>query len=158
MDNIVIVTGGANGLGLELVKLLHQSNYYVCNIDKDENKLKQLEAKFEDNYQSFVGDVSDENFVISTVNKISKLGKIVALFNNAGSPSFKKPTEYVGKDVELCFEGLKGMIYFSSNVLKYMEQTGGKIINILSSAALRGNKQEAVYCACKWAERGYTES
>ena len=28
----------------------------------------------------------------------------------------------------------------------------------MSSAALRGNKQESVYCATKWAERGYTES
>ena len=33
-----------------------------------------------------------------------------------------------------------------------------KIVNIMSSAALRGNKQEAVYCATKWGERGYTES
>ncbi len=33
-----------------------------------------------------------------------------------------------------------------------------KYNNIMSSAALRGNKQESVYCATKWAERGYTES
>lgn len=50
------------------------------------------------------------------------------------------------------------MIYLSANTLKVMEKTGGKIINIMSSAALRGNKQESVYCATKWAERGYTES
>ena len=28
----------------------------------------------------------------------------------------------------------------------------------MSSAALRGNKQESVYCATKWGEKGYTES
>lgn len=28
----------------------------------------------------------------------------------------------------------------------------------MSYAALRGNKQEAVYCATKWGEKGYTES
>ena len=39
-----------------------------------------------------------------------------------------------------------------------METTGGKIVNIISSAALRGNKQESMYCAAKWAQRGYTES
>lgn len=43
-------------------------------------------------------------------------------------------------------------------VLKLIEQSGGKIVNIMSSAALRGNKQESVYCATKWGERGYTES
>ncbi len=32
------------------------------------------------------------------------------------------------------------MIYLSTNTLKVMEKAGGKIINIMSSAALRGNK------------------
>lgn len=50
------------------------------------------------------------------------------------------------------------MIYLSTHTLKTMEKTGGKIINIMSSAALRGNEKESVYCAVKWGERGYTES
>lgn len=158
MKNITIVSGGANGLGLELVKILHNKGYFVCNIDKDEKALKSMEHNFSNNYKSFLGNVADEKFIISTIKEISKLGSIVALFNNAGSPVFKFPTEYASQDVELCFEGLKGMIYLSANTLKVMEKTGGKIINIMSSAALRGNKQESVYCATKWAERGYTES
>lgn len=158
MKNIVIVSGGANGLGFELVKILHSKGYFVCNIDKDEKALKNMEMNFSNNYKSFLGNVADEKFIISTVKKIGKLGNIVALFNNAGSPVFKFPTEYTSQDVKLCFEGLKGMIYLSANTLKVMEKTGGKIINIMSSAALRGNKQESVYCATKWAERGYTES
>ena len=158
MNNIVIISGGANGLGLELVKVLHKEGYFVCNIDKDEKALKTVDKTFSTNYKSFLGNVADESFVISTIKEISKLGNIVALFNNAGTPVFKMPTEYSSNDVDLCFEGLKGMIYLSANTLKVMEKTGGKIINIMSSAALRGNKQESVYCATKWAERGYTES
>lgn len=158
MKNVVIVSGGANGLGLELVKILHSQGYFVCNIDKDEKALKNMEMNFSNNYKSFLGNIADEKFVISAVEEVSGMGNIVALFNNAGSPVFKFPTEYTSQDVELCFEGLKGMIYLSANTLKNMEKTGGKIINIMSSAALRGNKQESVYCATKWAERGYTES
>lgn len=43
-------------------------------------------------------------------------------------------------------------------VLRAKEEKEVKIVNIMSSAALRGNKQEAVYCATKWGEKGYTES
>ncbi len=156
MKKIIIVTGGANGLGRELVKLLSKKDFFVCNVDKDEDALAKIKIK--ENYKDFCGDVSDEAFVVKTVQEIQKIGQIVALINCAGTPSFKLPTEYTLQDIDLCFEGLKGMILFSANVLKSMEKHGGKIVNIMSSAALRGNKQESVYCATKWAERGYTES
>lgn len=39
-----------------------------------------------------------------------------------------------------------------------MKVHGGKIVNILSTAALRGNVNESLYCAAKWGARGYTES
>ena len=150
--------GGGNGLGLELVRILHREGYYVCNIDQDKRALEKVDKLFNENYKSYCGNVADEKFIISAVNNISKIGRIVAVFNNAGSPVFKMPTEYNSKDVDLCFEGLKGMIFLSAQALKHMEKSGGKIINIMSSAALKGNKQESVYCATKWAERGYTES
>ena len=35
---IVIITGGASGLGLELVKQFIEKNYLVCNIDRDSEK------------------------------------------------------------------------------------------------------------------------
>ena len=158
MKEIVVISGGANGLGKELVNVFHNNGFYVVNLDKDEIALNNMQSQFLSDYKGILGDVSNEKFVIDSIKEISSLGKIVCLINNAGTPSFKMPTEYNSKDVDLCFEGLKGMIYLSTSVLKHMENTGGKIINIMSSAALRGNKQESVYCATKWAERGYTES
>lgn len=68
------------------------------------------------------------------------------------------PTQYIKSDIDECFKGLEGMILFSTQCLKVKSEEDLKIVNIMSSAALRGNKQEAVYCATKWGERGYTES
>lgn len=155
---IVIVTGGASGLGLELVKQFIEKNYFVCNIDRNFEKMKVLNNIYKDNYKGFIGDISDAAFVKDVIKEMSNLGDIKILINNAGEPSFKLPTKYEKEDIEKCFKGLEGMILFSTETLKVKEEKDLKIVNIMSSAALRGNKQEAVYCATKWGEKGYTES
>ena len=158
MKDIIIITGGANGLGLALVKKSIEKGLFVCNIDRDVVKMNELNSTYADNYKGFIGDISDEEFIRNTINEISKLGNISILVNNAGEPSFKLPTNYENADIEKCFKGLKGMIICSTETLKIKEEKDLKIVNIMSSAALRGNKQESVYCATKWGERGYTES
>jgi len=155
---LVIVTGGSSGLGLELVKQLIQKNYFVCNIGRNIEKMKALDNTYKDNYKGFVGDITDEKFVNSTITEISKLGDIKILINNAGEATFKLPTEYKKEDIDKCFRALQGMILCSVQTLKVKEEKNLKIVNIMSSAALRGNKQESVYCAAKWGQRGYTES
>ncbi len=155
---IIVITGGASGLGLELVKQSMEKGLYVCNIDWDAPRMTSLAETYKKDYQGFVGDVSDENFIQNTIAKISKIGKIKYLINNAGEPSFKLPCDYAKEDINKCFKGLQGMIITSTETLKATQEKDVKIVNIMSSAALRGNKQEAVYCATKWGERGYTES
>jgi len=155
---IIVITGGASGLGLELVKQSIARGLFVCNIDWNQSKMKELEKNYEENYKGFVGDISDESFIKNTITEISKLGNIKYLINNAGEPSFKLPCDYFKNDIDKCFKGLQGMIIVSTETLKVKEEKDLKIVNVMSSAALRGNKQEAVYCATKWGEKGYTES
>lgn len=152
MRNIIIITGGSNGLGKAIVEYSLKNNLIVYNLDKENIELN------DENYKYFTGDISDEDFVNTSIDKISKEGNIKYLINNAGEPSFKMPPEYTKKDIEKCFKGLQGMILCTSSVLKIKNEKDIKIVNIMSSAALRGNKQESVYCATKWGERGYTES
>lgn len=158
MNDIIIITGGASGLGFELIKQSLEKGLIVCNIDKNTEKMSKLANDFKENYKGFCGDISDEKFITNTINEIKNMGNIKVLINNAGEPSFKIPTEYTKEDIEKCFKGLQGMIIASTQVLRAKEEKDVKIVNIMSSAALRGNKQESVYCATKWGERGYTES
>ena len=154
----IIISGGANGLGLELSKQLSEIGYQINIIDWDAKELDNVKNLLKDKCNIFLGDVSDEKFVSDTISKINEHGEIYALINNAGEPSFKLPIDYIKEDINKCFKGLEGMILLSSNVLKIKKEKDLKIINIISSAGLRGNKQESVYCATKWGERGYTES
>lgn len=152
MKDILIVTGGSNGLGKSIVKYSLSKNLIVCNLDKEKSIFDNI------NYKEFIGDVSDEQFIKQSIKEISELGNIKYLINNAGEPSFKLPAEYKKEDIDKCFKGLQGMILCSANTLRIKNEQDLKIVNIMSSAALRGNKQESVYCATKWGEKGYTES
>ncbi len=104
-----------------------------------------LEDIYSEKYKGFIGDISDNIFVKETISKISQIGEIKILINNAGEPSFKLHTKYEKEDIDKCFKGLEGMILFSTETLKIKQEKNLKIVNIMSSAALRGNKQEAVY-------------
>lgn len=156
--NIIIITGGTSGLGLELVKQSIDRGLYVCNLARNKEKMKELSISFNENYKGFIGDVSDEEFVTNSIKEISKLGNIKYLINNAEKACFKSPSQYTKSDIDLSLTGLKGMILCSTETLKAKNESDVKIINVMSSAALKGNKQEALYCATKWGERGYTES
>lgn len=155
---ILIITGGCSGLGLEIVKQAINKDIFVCNIARNKTKMEELNQIFKDNYKGFIGNITDANFVINTIKEISKLGNIGYLINCAEKACFKSPTQYNNEDIETSLSGLKGMILCSTETLKATNEQNLKIVNIMSSAALKGNKGEAVYCATKWGERGYTES
>lgn len=53
-SDIVIITGGANGLGLELVKQFIEKDYFVCSIDRDFEKMKALDNTYKNNYKGFI--------------------------------------------------------------------------------------------------------
>jgi NADP-dependent 3-hydroxy acid dehydrogenase YdfG len=162
-NGIAIVTGCAAGLGYELTRQLIGKGWLVCGIDFNEAAMRKLNAEFDgefdaDHFRGFVGDITDEDFAQRSLAQISALGHVDLLINNAGQPSFKKPTEYTASDVERCLKGLTGMILWCVQTLKACNETDLKIANVMSTAATRGNANESVYCAAKWGERGYTES
>ena len=157
MKDIIIITGGTSGLGLELVKESIKRGLFVCNLARNEEKMAKLDELYKENYKGFIGDISDEEFVKSSIKQIKKMGNISYLVNNAAKVVVGLATEYNGLDIDQSFASLKGMILCTTEVLK--DNTNElKIVNIMSSAALKGNKNESLYCSVKWGERGYTES
>lgn len=155
---ILIITGGCSGLGLAIVKQAIERGLYVCNLARNKAKMAALAQELSENYRGFVGDISDEVFVRRSIQEIHRMGEIAYLINCAEKTCFKAPIDYTGEDIDVSLSGLKGMILCSGETLKCKNEQNLKIVNIMSSAALKGNPQEAVYCATKWGERGYTES
>ena len=157
MKDIMIITGGTSGLGYELVKEAINKGYFVCNLARNKEKMDKLDSEFSDNYKGFVGDITDAKFVKEAMKEINDLGNVACLINCAHKDYFKKAKDYEASDIDTTLTGLKGMLLCTTELLKNKEENL-KIVNIMSSAALKGNKNETVYCAAKWGERGYTEA
>lgn len=156
---VMIVTGGSAGLGLELVRQGLDAGFYVCNLGRNAEKMAALDAAFAGcNYRGFVGDVADEEFVAKAVASAASIGQIAFLFNNAQKSVFKSPTEFTVSDIEDSFDGIRGMLHCTKHVLLACGEKDVHIVNIMSTAALKGKKQESLYCTVKWGARGYTEA
>ena len=157
--NIMLITGGSAGLGLELVRAGLQNGYFICNLGRNPKKMAALDTEFAGkDYKGFVGDVSDEAFVKAVMEEVSDIGKITHLFNNAQKSCFKAPTAFTEVDIEESFDGLRAMLYCTKHVLLATDGQDVNIVNIMSTAALKGKKEESLYCAVKWGARGYTEA
>lgn len=76
MNDIIVITGGANGLGLELVKQSLEKGLTVCNIDKDTEIMRKLDNDFKENYKGFCGDISDKKFITNAINEIKNMRNI----------------------------------------------------------------------------------
>lgn len=81
------------------------------------------------------------------------------LINNAAVGCFGAPEENDYQKIQKVLDGsLVGLMLNTAYALPLIKAKGGKIVNILSTAALKGNVNESLYCAAKWGARGYTES
>jgi len=134
----------------------------ICNLFKNDYQvisISRTKRKELNGVKYFYGDVSDEKFLRDLYKRLSKQYFIKFLFNNAATGRFGNPKENDSKKVEAVLgAGLVGMILNTTYAIPLMEENGGKIINVMSTAGLKANANESLYCACKWGARGFTES
>ncbi len=151
MEKLVVITGGNSGLGLELAKLFAKKHQVLVVARTKREELDGVLYEY--------GNISDETFVKKLYSKYSKTHQISFLINNAAVGAFGTPEENNLEKINKVPEGnLVGLILNTGHAIPLMQNEGGKIVNILSTAALKGNVNESLYCAAKWGARGYTES
>lgn len=138
---VIIITGGANGIGFETASLLSKEvNNIVYVLDIDKNRTSVLKKE---NINFIKCDVSKNKQVTDSIKKIfNKEKRIDILINNAAQQivsSFKdyNEEEYL-KIMRVNYIGACNCI---SNAIKYMNE-GSTIINVLSvhSSLPRTNK------------------
>ena len=164
MKRVAIVTGGGSGLGYCLSEELLKHGMEVFIIGRNEKKLCEAQINLSEGYGDkihfIVGDISNEVFVKKFYSDLKRDNYYVQyLFNCAGTGRFGPVEDNNREIINVAFNAsLIGLILMSSNAIKSMKENGGMIINIMSTAALKGNPNESVYCAAKWGARGFTEA
>ncbi|WLR54107.1 SDR family NAD(P)-dependent oxidoreductase [Mesobacillus subterraneus] len=159
----IIVTGAGTGLGKELALLFAQQGYHLILTGRTEDKLKNVQAQIEQTGGSATNLVLDLRNLEDIKEKallISKKHEIYGLVNNAGLGHFGPFAEISDNEIEEMFQtNVFGTIQMTKTILPYLElNNDGLVLNIVSTAGLRGKKNEAVYCSSKFAVRGFTES
>ena len=155
-NKIIIVTGGANGLGLETAEKLLKEKATVIVFDIDRSKLSTLNKSF----VTYHVDVTSYDQVQSAVDDIiEKFGSIDVLVNNAGVIYSEPLINIMAKDdrkhslesfKKYLDINLTSVFILSSIVIEKMviNKTKGVIVNI-SSISSQGNSGQTVYSAAK---------
>ncbi|WP_226087041.1 SDR family NAD(P)-dependent oxidoreductase [Mesobacillus sp. S13] len=159
----IIVTGAGTGLGKELSLLLARQGFHMILTGRTEDKLNTVKVQIEQSGGSATAvqlDLRNLEDIKEKALLISKQHEIYGLVNNAGLGYFGPFTEVSDTEIEEMFQtNVFGTINMTKALLPYLEQNDeGLVLNIVSTAGLRGKKNEAVYCSSKFAVRGFTES
>lgn len=155
--NTILITGGSSGLGFHLAKIYSQHNQVII-VGRSKEKLLKAESLLNNNNISiYPCDITRSSDLKSLTNYLSHQKiRIHTLINNAGIGHFGPLESLEESQLDAMLDiNVKGTIMTTKHLLAYTKE---KIINIISTAGLRGKVHEAAYVASKFAVRGFTES
>ena len=157
-----IITGGAQGFGLDIAKrfLKFGAKVVIWDIDEDELK-KAINAVDNPNLSYNVVDVSNFKNVKETIDDIAKSTNIDILINNAGiTGSTSSLWDYdVDEWNEIIQINLMGTFNCCKCVVPYMIKNDyGRIVNVASVAGKDGNANASAYSSAKAGVIGLTKS
>ncbi len=150
-EKIVIITGGASGIGAGIVRAFYEAGAKVVIADYNTENGKQAEEKYNcERVSFFETDVSNEQSVVSLVTYVmEKYGRVDILINNAGISSFSNFYEMTVEQWDRVINtNLKGVFLCSREVAKVIEE-GGSIVNISSTRANMSEPHSEAYAASK---------
>ena len=159
-DKVFLITGGARGMGAAQSRRLvvEGARVVIADVLTDEGQTLAAELGAAARFQYL--NVSNEAQWVEAVAVAEVLGPLSGLVNNAG---IFKPSSILETDVEL-FEShtrvnqLGTFLGMRAVIPAFERSGGGAIVNISSTAGLRGIPNAVAYTASKWAVLGMTKA
>ena len=153
-----LVTGGSNGIGLAIARALKEAGAKVAITGRDEKRLAAA-AKLIGAYP-IQADVAKEPDVLRSYRELfQQFTHLDILVNNAGLGVIKPLVDMDLVSFEKVFAtNVTGAMLMAREAAKhFIERKSGNIVNIGSTAAVRGAAKGTAYYGSKFALRGMTE-
>ncbi len=161
---VAIVTGASKGIGRASAIGLAAEGAAVVAVARSGDKLEALRGEIEaagGRCAPVVGDVAQKATADETLDvTLGRLGRVDVLLNNAGIGSYADFLDYSVEDYDLVMNtNMRSTFLFTKAVVPTMKAQGsGLILQVSSQAGIRGFTREAVYCATKHAQVGFTQA
>src|SRR5438874_11813863 len=158
---VVLVTGGAKGIGAAIVRGCCAEGDIPVIVDRDEQAGEQLQAELRTNRVEtglIIADRTDAEACASVVGgTIQKLGRLDALVNNAGiNDGVGLENGTTEKFVASLERNLIHYYAMAHHALGALKNSRGSIVNISSKTAVTGQGGTSGYVAAKAAILGLT--
>jgi meso-butanediol dehydrogenase/(S,S)-butanediol dehydrogenase/diacetyl reductase len=160
-DHVVIVTGGANGIGLECARAYAREGAHVVIADLDGDTARAVAAELPGGPLGLECDVSIRTEVETLVRDVlMRHGRIDAVHNNAGISTPARPLhETSDAEWERLFAiNLKSVHNTTVAALPSLRASRGAILNTASLVGQIGQANHAAYAATKGAMIALTKS
>ena len=159
MKRVALVTGGTNGLGLQVVKDLVCANYKVYSLSRKEDVINQLKEELPD-VVYLCGDVSDVGAFKNAFEVIEQNeGKLDVLINNAGI-IYPGGVEKLEEDEwnKMFAVNVNGIFYSVKILLPLLKKSENPNVINVSSISSQMTGSSIAYSACKAAVDMITKS
>jgi 3-oxoacyl-[acyl-carrier protein] reductase len=153
-----LVTGGSSGIGFAIAKALIEAGSQVAITGRNQNRLAEAAKLL--GALPIQADVSSEDDVKRTYREFfDKFGHLDILVNNAAFGERRPLVEMDRAKFDTILQtNVVGMMLMSREASKhFIERKRGNIVNIGSTAGVRGAANGTSYYASKFAVRGMTE-
>ena len=157
-NSTALVTGGTRGIGYAIAETLTAAGARVAITGRDERLLAEAADRL--GVLTIRADVGREGDVQRTMTQVlDTFGHLDILVNNAGVGVFKPLTEMdLDSFARVFATNVTGAMLMGREAARhFVERGGGNIVNISSTAGLRGGANGTAYYASKFALRGMTE-
>ncbi|WP_265427374.1 3-ketoacyl-ACP reductase [Chryseobacterium sp. YIM B08800] len=159
-----IITGGGRGLGKAIALILANEGVNIGITGRNEENLKMTVDEIQRlgvNTAYAVFSIDNEIHVKAGIESIvDQLGGVDILINNAGIGDFGSIEEMPSETWEQVIKtNLFGVYYAAKAVYSYLKEKGeGDIVNVASTAGLKGGPNMSAYAASKAAVVSLSQS